>query len=88
MRLRAGAVLVDKSVNLLDVEDQSLLLADVANLLPGVVLVLGLHVVSFRPILSRQQMRNANLEVEHRRLSGGIVFRALVVLVQLFISSQ
>lgn len=87
MRLRAGAVLVDKSVNLLDVENQSLLLTDVANLLPGVELVLGLHVVSFRPILSRQQMRNANLEVEHRRLSGGLIVRALEVLVQLFIPS-
>lgn len=88
MRLRAGAVLVDKSVNLLDVEDQSLLLADVANLLPGVVLVLSLYAVSFRPILSRQQIRNANLEIEHRRLSGGLIVRTLVILVQLLISSQ
>lgn len=87
MRLRAGAVLVDKSVNLLDVENQSLLLTDVANLLPGVELVLGLHVVSFRPTLPRQQMRNANLKVEHRRLSWGLVVRALVVLVQLLILS-
>jgi len=84
MRLRASAILVNEGIDLLDVEDQSLLLADVADLLPGVVLVLSLHIVSFRSIPS---LKRTHLEVEHRRLSGGLIVRALEVLVQLFIPS-
>lgn len=84
MRLRASAILVNEGIDLLDVEDQSLLLADVADLLPGVVLVLSLHIVSFRSIPS---LKRTHLEVEHRRLSGGLIVRALEVLVQLLIPS-
>ena len=84
MRLRASAVLANEGIDLLDVEDQSPLLADVADLLPGIVLVLGLHIVSFHPIPSSKR---THLKVEHRRLSGGLIVRALEVLVQLLIPS-